>query len=318
MAEELGDVEAVLSGDRTLYQSDVSQELLEEPRSYRECVQEYVEDAKAYAQDLWEDLEDRYVEHELSGLDRAQEALAETVVEYSPDLENEYAQAVADSAVEFGRSFGQAVAGSIMAPSALYDAVQEWKDTGECPISPYVQMEEHRDGDCSLAETSGKAAGFLTGATLVVHYPFVLLAGAAQTGRHIAERKLHHYLQERLDEDAPEDGDVLEQFRALYDVMDRQEEDVTVPNTDTDPEPVEERQELHDPFEASGLQDVVADAAEDGFKEYLEEADTEQYEPPLTIVNHEIGRTVKRPQMQPVTPVSPFTRQSRGTGYGVA
>lgn len=214
------ELEEALEDDETLYGSSPKADGPQQ-ELYGERVQEYAEDVREYVSDLWDSAVEEYFGPELSGYDRLQDTVAERAVAYSPDIENPYAAAVADQTVEFGRSFGQAVAGALTTPSALYDAVQEWKETGEHPISPYVQMEEHRDSDGSVAEVSGKAAGFVTGAALAVQFPFVLLAGAAQTGRHLAERKSHHYLRERLlgedIDEIPEDDGMNELYHAVSD-----------------------------------------------------------------------------------------------------
>jgi hypothetical protein len=164
------------------------------PPGYTGVVQDYLAD-------IWEASTEKYLSHDLSGIDRAQETVAAAVAGYEPDLEHVYAQAVGGSAAEFGRSFGQALAGAMTSPAALYDAVQEWQDDDVQPLSPYVHIETRREDDGSVPGTAGKAAGFLTGAAAGVHYPVLFLAGAAHSGRHLAERAVHRYLREHLVED---------------------------------------------------------------------------------------------------------------------
>lgn len=161
----------------------------------------YTDILRDYAADTWEDVKSYYLDHDMSGIDRAQDRIAATVADYQPELDNPYAEAVAENAVEFGRSFGQAVAGAFTSPAALYDAAQELREADRPPVSPYVHIEEYRDGEGSVAEAAGKAAGFATGAVAGVQYPFLFLAGAAHTGRHLAERAAHHYLRDRVQAD---------------------------------------------------------------------------------------------------------------------
>lgn len=223
---------AVEKGESEEYQFPAADDVAVEPPSYTDVLSDYVADA-------WGEAKESYLDHDMSGIDRAQDAVASTVAEYTPELENEYTQAVADGAVEFGRSFGQAMAGAFTSPAALYDAVQEWKDSDAPPVSPYVHIEAYRDGDGSVAETAGKAAGFATGAVAGVQYPVLFLAGAAHSARHLAERAAHRYLRDRL----WEDDDMAD--------VDVADEDLT--------------DDLMDDLPA--VRDAAADAAVDGYVE---------------------------------------------------
>lgn len=135
---------------------------------------------------------EKYLEPEASGMDRFHDKAAQALEELDlGEYKNDCLQYLADLPVEVGKGIAQGAAGSVSAPGAIYDGIQEWRqDDYDHSISFADQIERYSDGK-TIPRYLGEAAGYTAGAAMIFTSPEIATAGAAQNARHLGERKIH-------------------------------------------------------------------------------------------------------------------------------